>query len=154
MKKSKGKKEPSREQLGSPTPAPTKEASVSSVRRWLVLLCCLAVGGAGTYFVLNAYIFPKLPDSVVGTWQVTGGELNGTQMTFHRDGTFSSIVTIDGRDIPIEARVALHDKTLRFTIVNGFTGKQETKTQTVRSLTETEMIVEESGATSKLVRVK
>ena len=104
--------------------------------------------------MLTTYVFAQLPDEIVGTWQVKDGEMNGTRMIFHRDGAFTSIVTIDGRDISIEARVALHDKTLRFTIVNGLTGKQETKTQTIRSLTETEMIVDEGGATSRLVRVK
>jgi hypothetical protein len=154
MKKVKSKKVGSREKQGSTAPVPTRTVPQSSVRRWLILFGCLALAGGGTYFVLTTYVIAKIPDEIVGTWQVKGGEMNGTKMTFHRDGTFTSMVTIEGRDIPIEARVALYDKTLQFTIVNGLTGKQETKTQTIRGLTETEMIVEESGATSKLIRVK
>ena len=132
MKKLKSRKEGSREKQRSAAPAPTKAAAPSSKFRWLVLLGCLAVAGTGTYFVLTTYVLPQLPDEIVGTWQVKGGEMNGTKMTFHRDGTFTSMVTIEGRDIPIEARVALYDKTLQFTIVNGLTGKRETKTQTIR----------------------
>jgi uncharacterized protein (TIGR03066 family) len=154
MKKHKGKKDGTRVKQASPTPAPTKTRPPSSELRWLLLLACLVVSLAATYFVLTTYVWPPIPDSMVGTWEVKGGEMGGTRMTFHRDGTFSSMVTIEGRDIPIEAHVELHDKTLRFTIVNGLTRREETKTQTIRSLTETEMIVEESGATSTLVRVK
>jgi uncharacterized protein (TIGR03066 family) len=154
MKKLKGKKEGSREKQRNAAPAPAKAAVPSSMYRWLVLLSCLAVAGGATYFVLTTYVIAQIPAEIVGTWQVKGGEMDGTKMTFYRDGSFTSMVTIEGRDIPIEARVTVRDKTLQFSIVNGLSGKRETKTQTIRSLTETEMVVEEGGATSKLVRVK
>ncbi len=136
------------------TPAPGKPGPPPLLPRWLVVLVGLAGSGAASYFVLTTYVLPKLPDALVGTWQVRGGEMNGTQMTFQRDGTFTALVNLDGREVPVQARVEFHDKTLRFIVVNGLTGKEETKTQTIKSLTEKEMIVEENGATSKLVRVK
>lgn len=154
MKKLKGKKERTREKQGSQSPAPAKLGRFSSGPRWLLLLVGLAASGGATYFVLTTYLWPPIPDTIVGTWKVMGGEMDGTRMTFDRDGNFSSKVTIDGSEIPVEARVALRGKTLRFVVVNGLTGREETKTQTIQRLTETEMTVEESGATSKLVRVK
>jgi len=153
MNKLKSKKAMTHGKQRSAVQTPANTPAPSSMSRWMVILVCLVVAGGGSYFVMTSYVIAQVPAEIVGTWQVKGGEMNGTKMTFHRDGTFTSMVTIEGRDIPIEARVAVHDKALQFTIVNGFTGKQETKTQTVRSLTETEMIVEEGGVTSKLVRV-
>jgi len=154
MKKGKSKKEGTRDKQLGTTRGRVKASPFPSELRWLLLLVGLAVSGAATYFVLTTYIWPPIPDTIAGTWQVKGGEMDGTRMTFQRDGTFSSMVTIDGRDIPIVARVALHDKILQFTIATGPAGREETKTQTIRSLTESEMIVEEGGATSTLVRVK
>lgn len=154
MNKLKSKKAVTRDKQRNAVPAPTSPAASSLMPRWLVLLGCLALAGGGMYFVMTSYVIAQVPAEIVGTWQVKGGEMDGTKMTFHRDGSFTSMVTIEGRDIPIEARVAVRDKTLQFSIVNGLSGKRETKTQTIRSLTETEMVVEEGGATSKLVRVK
>lgn len=141
-----------------PRPIPANVGKASTVLTWrrlLIPLLCLAASGAGTYFVLTTYVFAKLPESIVGVWRVEGGEMHGARMTFHRDGAFTAKVRLDdGREVLVDARVELRNKTLRFTYANPATGKDDVKNQTIRSLTPTEMVVDEGGGAAKLVRVE
>jgi hypothetical protein len=150
MKKTTGKTEASATGLTS-APAPSRH---SAKFRWLLVLGCLAISAFTTYFVLTTYVLAKLPDTIVGTWRIENGDLKGDKMTFLRDGTFTAQVTAeDGRVAPVTARVELHDKTLRYIFEMPGAGRQE-RVQTIKSLTPTEMIVEEGGVPCKLVRVK
>lgn len=125
------------------------------VWKWALALLFISLTAGVTYAVFHFIILSKIPPEVVGTWRVEGGEMHGTRMTFHRNGTFKSLVRLDdGRDVLVEARVELRDKTLRFVYANPATGRNDTRTQTIKSLTPTEMIVQEGGGTSKLVRVE
>jgi hypothetical protein len=144
MKKLMSKNERSREKQESSTPVPAKMSLAST--RWLIWLALLVVAGVGTFFVVTAYVLPKLPDSIVGTWRMEEG---GETLTFRRDGTFTFMVKVKGSEVPVEARVELADKTLRYIIPNF-----PSRTQTILKLTDKEMIVEENGVSAKLIRVE
>lgn len=151
MKKLKDKIAELRQKRGSPPPAP-KTTGRSSSKLLAVVFLVLSAGA--TYFLLTTYVFAKIPDTIVGTWRVESGDMKGDKMTFHRDGTFTAMVAADdGKVAPVTARVELHDQTLRYIFEMPGAGRQE-RMQTIKSLTPTEMIVEEGGASCKLVRVQ
>lgn len=131
-------------------PAPPKQAR----RRWPLLLVCLVAAAAATYFVLTAFLWAKLPDAIVGTWRAEDGELQGSKVTFYRDGTFHVRMDIEGQEVLVEAHVELRDKTLRYTIPNALTKRNDVKSQSIQSLTADEMVLVEKGITSRLVRIK
>ena len=154
MKKLKNKIEETRQRRGIQPPAPAKSGPSSSKLHWLIVFGCLALAGGATYFVLTTYVLAKLPDTIVGTWRVESGVMKGDRMTFHRDGTFTAMVAADDGEVaPVTARVELHDKTLRYIFEMPGAGRQE-RIQNIKSLTPTEMIVDEGGASCKLVRVE
>jgi hypothetical protein len=132
----------------------TRVGPLSSIRHWLLVIVCLAVSGGASYFVLTTYVFARLPATIVGSWRVESGEMKGDTMTFHRDGTFTAMVRAnDGSVAPVKARVELRDETLRYIFEMPGAGRQE-RTQTIKSLTPTEMIVQEGSGTCRLVRIE
>jgi hypothetical protein len=122
-------------------------------RTWLVSGALFLVAGAGVYFALAWYLRPTLPDEIVGDWRIEGGEMNGTRVSFARDGTFKTFVIVDGKEVEVKAAVQKHNDTLHYTMVLPDTGQQVTKTQTIKSLTEREMVIEENHQQSRLVRI-
>lgn len=127
----------------------------STAARFLILSVCFAAAAAGSYFLFQNFIFAQLPNEIVGAWGVEGGDQDGATLEFHRNGSFVARVNLQGREGIVHARVAVQDKKLQFTSMNPHTGKEETKTQIIKHLTEKEMILEEpNGRTSKLVRLE
>lgn len=79
--------------------------------------------------------------------------MNGARLSFTRDGRFKALLTVNGREAEVDALVEKRDDTLRYTFFSPETGKRETKVQTIKSLTDREMVVEENRQLSRLVRV-
>jgi hypothetical protein len=122
-------------------------------RGWLLGGPLFLVSAVVAYFLVTALLRPTLPDSIVGDWRIEGGDLKGARFSFTRDGKFKAVLTVNGRPVEVDALVEKRDDTLRYTIVNPATGKKEIKVQTIKSLTEREMIVEENRQQSRLVRI-
>ncbi len=144
-------KEPAR-QVNQPPQEPRTPAS-ASLRKYLfggLLFVAAVVLG---YFVVTWLLRPTLPDSIVGEWRMAGGDIDGTRFSFARDGTFKAKLTVNGKEVEVQAHVEMHDDTLRYTILNPATGKNEIKIQTIKSLTDQEMVVEENRQQSRLVRI-
>ena len=142
MKKLKDKIAETRARRGISALAPVAPGRAFSVRHWLLVFILVSVCGAATYFVLTTYVLARLPDTIVGTWRVDSGAMKGDTMTFERDGTFTAMVKADeGGAAPVKARVEMRDDTLRYIFELPGVGRQE-RTQTIKSLTPTEMIVQ------------
>jgi uncharacterized protein (TIGR03066 family) len=122
-------------------------------RTWLVTGALFLVAGAVAYFALGWFLRSTLPDEIVGDWRIEGGEMNGTRVSFASDGTFKTLVTVDGKDVEVRATVQKHGNTLHYTMTLPDTRQRMTRTQTIKSLTGREMIVEEDREQSRLVRI-
>jgi hypothetical protein len=111
------------------------------------------VPAVAAYLIARAYLRPALPDSIVGKWRIEGGDMDGARISFAPNGDFKAILDVDGRAVAVDASVAKQGDTLRYAIVNPQTGRTETKVQTITSLCERAMVVEENGQRSRLVRI-
>ena len=78
--------------------------------------------------------------------------MSGAQHSFSRDVQFTATFVVDGKEAQVDAVVQKHSDTLRYTIVAP-NGRTTTKTQTIKRLTEQEMINEENRQQSRLVRI-
>jgi uncharacterized protein (TIGR03066 family) len=124
-----------------------------SMRRWLAAGALFLIAGGAAYLATSWLLRTTLPDDIVGEWRIEGGEMNGSRVSYARDGTFKTLVTVEGKEVEVKATVQKDGDTLRYTIVFPDTGKVMTRTQTIKSLTASEIIVEENRQQSRLVRI-
>jgi uncharacterized protein (TIGR03066 family) len=119
-------------------------AERSRARRvWLLAIVLVGVVAAASCAVF-AFVLPdSIPPEVVGKWRVTGGDWQGMTLEFTRNGTMIGKATINGSDRELEGQATVSGNTLRTTTTNPFTGKAETGTQAIITLTETEFVVED-----------
>jgi hypothetical protein len=128
-----------------------------AVLRRFVILAAVFGGATVAAFLTYRWLRPALPEGIVGTWRVDGGEQAGAVLEFRRDGSFQALMDWPGKRQKgvVEARVEMVGEMIRFISVNPITKKEETKTQTVEHLTSREMVlVDQRGARSKLIRVE
>ena len=123
--------------------------------KWLVVVIAIALV-AGASYAACVFLLPgRIPPELVGQWRVVGGKLDGPTFEFSRDGTMISAFRTDGKELAMEGTAEVTDKTLRTTTTSPFTGKAETGTQTIVTLTETEFVTEDArGARVKMARVR
>jgi hypothetical protein len=129
----------------------------ASGRGRIVFLASLFAAALVIAFLAYRWLRPGLPEGVVGQWRVQGGAQTGALLEFRRDGSFQALMDWPGEREKgvVEARVEIEGETIRFLSVNPVTRREEAKTQTIKQLTETEMILEDQrGARSKLIRVE
>src|SRR5262245_60770958 len=119
---------------------------------WLFAGALVLVAAALSYFVLGWLLGPTLPAELVGEWRIVGGEMDGARLTFARDGSFTATLMVDGKPSQMEATVEKQGGKLRYTMVTP-DGRTMTKSQTIKLLTEWEMIIEENRQQSRLMRI-
>jgi uncharacterized protein (TIGR03066 family) len=120
--------------------------------KWAVALAVVAIGATATYALFAYVIFPKIPNELVGRWRVVSGQLQGATFEFHRNGTMIGTMTVNGKDNMLEGTAQSDGKTLHTTTTNPLTGKAETGTQTIVTLTETEFVTEDARGTRITMR--
>ncbi len=103
-----------------------------------------------------AWVLPgPIPQELVGEWRVAGGPLNGMTLEFKRNGTMTGRTTVDGQERVLEGSAAVEGNVLRTTTVNPGTGRAETGTQTIVTLTETDLVTEDArGSRVAMKRVR
>jgi uncharacterized protein (TIGR03066 family) len=141
---------------GTTTVANARATACAGGRRYM-LLAGLFAAALLVGFLAYRWLRPGLPEEVVGTWRVQGGEQAGAVLEFRRDGSFQALMDWPGKREKgvVEARVEVEGETIRFLSVNPITQREEAKMQTIKQLTETEMVLEDQrGARSKLIRVE
>src|SRR5262245_58374796 len=110
--------------------------------KWLFALIVIALVAGGAFVVFPMVLPGKIPAELVGEWHVVEGPLSGMTLAFRRDGTMTGKAIVDGTERELEGTAEVTGNTLRTTTKNPFTNKSETGTQTIITLTETELVTE------------
>lgn len=134
-------------------PPPTPASSPWPRRLLLILLAVLATGGA--WAVAEFVMEPTIPRELVGKWVVVEGPQEGATFDFFRDGTMVGKVNLGGKEGIIKATVRVEGNKILSTTKNPQTGKDDTRTQVIRTLNDKELVVEdEQGKLLKMERAK
>jgi uncharacterized protein (TIGR03066 family) len=122
--------------------------------RWAVAVVCVALSAAATFAVCEYLLLSKVPRALLGKWVVAEGELEGATLEFFRDGTMRLRFSKEGKQLDDTVKIRTEDKTLWSTTRNPMTGKVETASQTIVSLTDSQCVLEdEKGTVLRLDRV-
>jgi uncharacterized protein (TIGR03066 family) len=116
-------------------------------RKWVLVIAIIAIAFVASFAVFEFVLPGKLPSELVGEWRVVGGPMNGMTLQFKRNGTMIGKATVQGKDSEMEGQAEVAGNTLRTTTTNPFTGRPETGTQTIITLTETEFVTEDPKGT-------
>ena len=123
---------------------------------WLLVLACLVGGYVATCALVEYVIWPRIPSALVGQWRLQDSKQDVT-LEFSRNGAFTARATVAGKEGVVHARAQLDDaneKVLHIISVNPQTKEEVKKTHIIRSLTKTELVMEDpTGEVSKFVRV-
>jgi uncharacterized protein (TIGR03066 family) len=99
-----------------------------------LLVGCLIVAGGASWAFAEFVLWNTLPAELVGKWVVVGGEQDGATFDFYRNGTMVGNVNVQGRHGIVNATVAVEGNKLLTTTRNPNTGREETRSQTIRTL--------------------
>jgi uncharacterized protein (TIGR03066 family) len=135
-------------QTATPTPAVSQPPRGGlRLPKWLLFVGCIALV-AGVTFVVFEFVLPgRVPPELAGKWRVVGGPMDGTVFEFQRNGTMIGRRPMGDREGRIEGTAEVIDQTLRTTTTNPYTGRTETGTQIIVTLTETEFVTEDARGT-------
>jgi uncharacterized protein (TIGR03066 family) len=138
--------------------AATQRSAQASPRRWprwLLLAGVFLVVAAVSAGVLEYVVRSTLPSALVGKWIVETGGQKGATFDFGRDGTMVCRINVEGRVDVVEGHVRVEGHKMHTTARNHYTGRDDTGIQTIRSLTERELVVEDDrGEVVRMVRVE
>jgi uncharacterized protein (TIGR03066 family) len=126
-----------------------------SPSKWFVALIVIALV-AGSAFAIFTLVLPdKVPPELIGAWRVVDGPLGGMTLEFRRDGAMTGKAMVAGEERELEGTAEVVGTTLRTTTKNPFTNRAETGTQTIVSLTETELVTQDTeGMRVKMTRLR
>lgn len=127
----------------------------SRVPRWLVPLLTVVGAAAVGYLATQQFLPHPVPRALVGKWLAVGGDMDGATLEFQRNGAMIGTVNMKGKEGKISAQVQVEGRSLRITTINPFTKMPETDTQTIRTLEEDRLVLEDhKGTVLKLERLK
>jgi hypothetical protein len=136
-----------------PQPQRTKIPIATST--WVLVGLILILGGVGTLFVYEFFIWTKVPPALVGLWEINEGPTKGGTFEFFRNGTMEVLVPTKKREVNYTGRIIVRDKTLVEIARDPRTGEKATRKSLIRELTATTLILElENGDVLKLVRLE
>jgi hypothetical protein len=106
-------------------------------------------------YLVDFVLWPRIPSELVGAWRSQGGEVGEVTLEFQPNGAFMAYTMVNGKKGGTLATAGVEDKLLHIKSTNPRTGKEETKTHVIRSLTESELTLEDpTGVVSKFVRLR
>jgi hypothetical protein len=119
----------------------------SKGRLWLIMLLCL-LGSAVVSFVAFKYVVPGIlgagiPPELVGTWQVTEGNLQGATLEISWYGTATAVLYKQGKKEITNSSAKVVGKILLLTSRDATTGAEETVAQNILQLTPDELIIQD-----------
>jgi uncharacterized protein (TIGR03066 family) len=114
-----------------------------SLLHWAVLGLCLLLVGGGTWAFFEFVVWNTLPSQLVGKWVIQGGEQDGATLDFSRSGIMVGRMNHRGTLAIVNARARVEGKTLFITTRNPNTRADETRAQTMKTLTATELVIED-----------
>jgi hypothetical protein len=123
---------------------------------WLLVLACLVGGYVATCVLVENVLWPRIPSALAGKWHAQDSKQEVT-LEFSRNGAFTARATLAGKEGVVYARAQLDDaneKALHIISVNPQTKEEVKKTHIIRSLTKTELVMEDpTGEVSTFVRL-
>ena len=140
---------------GETGPAPERTGIGIAPSTWVLLGLFLILGGVGTLFVFEFFIWTKVPPALVGYWEVNEGPQKGGSYDFFRNGTAEVLVKTRKGEVTYKAQVVVRHKTLVETVKDRETGERATRKSIIRELTADSLILElEKGNVLKMVRIE
>jgi len=137
--------------LTPPRPVPEKR----SWKRPLFLVLTLLIAGGATWAFCVFVLWNKMPPELIGKWVVTEGPQVGATFDFYRGGTMVGHVNAAGNEAIVNASVRVEDKKIYSTTKNPQTGHDDTMVLTIRTLTATNLMVEDGqGQLLKMERAE
>jgi uncharacterized protein (TIGR03066 family) len=131
----------------APAPPPRRRL------RWLGVACCFVLACGTAYVLAENFLVTRIPEALVGTWKVVGGEQDGVTLRFHRNGAFEAHVRRGDQEPVVRGHVEVEDKQVHIISQDSATGAKDKKTHIIRSISENEMVLEDPrGVASRLVR--
>jgi uncharacterized protein (TIGR03066 family) len=138
-------------------PAPVAHAQKGTSWKLRALLgLCLLVSAGGTWAITEFVVWNKLPQELVGKWEVVQGppEFEEAEVQFHRSGKMIGHFNDRGMDRPMEADVRVEGDKLYITTRRPSTGEEHVSVQTIRTLNERQLIVaDERGMVIRMARI-
>ncbi|HMF16209.1 MAG TPA: hypothetical protein VKE98_03340 [Gemmataceae bacterium] len=132
-------------------PQPQCARNPIATSTWVLVGLILILGGVGTLFVFEFFVWTRVPPALVGVWEINEGPPKGTTFDFDRNGDMELIPNF-GNGKSRKARVIVRDKTLVMSEPDR-TGKELKIEYTIRELTADTLILElENGDVLKMVR--
>jgi uncharacterized protein (TIGR03066 family) len=128
--------------------APTHGSGRFFSRR-LVLFLIFLLAGAGTWAFFEFVVWNKIPSELVGKWDIVDGpkEYREAVFEFYRNGTMEGRVDRGDMLHIIRSTIQLDGKKLIITSRHPETGAEKVQVQTIRTLTDRELIVEDERGT-------
>ena len=126
------------------TPQSQPPAVQAGLKRWHLIVLGLLVA-TGTWAFLEFVVWNKLPAELVGKWVVTDGPQEGATFDFYRSGKMVGHVNNAGKLAIVHATVTVQDNKIYSTSRHPQTGQQSTVVQTIRTLTNNELVVEDQN---------
>jgi uncharacterized protein (TIGR03066 family) len=122
------------------------------LKRWVAILLVIGIV-TSVSFVAFSFLLPgRIPPELVGQWRVIEGPLEGMTIEFKRDGTMIGRAVIDGKEGEINGTVEVDGDTLHTTTKNPYTGKRETGSQRIVTLTETDLVTQDGKGKPVVMR--
>jgi uncharacterized protein (TIGR03066 family) len=141
----KAAKKPRRVEAAAPA------AISESRRRWLLIVAFFAAA-IGTWAAFEFVVWNHVPTALVGKWVVTSGPQEGATFEFFRGGRLIAHVNQAGNLAVVDARIRVQGETIYSKTQHPVTGESTTTVQTIRSLTQTDLTVEDSQGKKLFMR--
>ena len=135
--------------------APAKGAG-GAFRRWGVRCLCLLCAGVCTWAFMEFVVWNKLPGKLVGSWEVVQGpaEYKEAVFEFYRSGKMVGRLNDNEKMRIMNAVVSVEGDKLQIKTRRPMSGEEHVSVQTIRNLSETELVVaDEHGRVMKMARI-
>jgi hypothetical protein len=142
-------------EIGAEVPATPKFAEKPG-RGWRLpgLMLLLLIGATAGSYIVFRFVLPSVPRELVGTWQVTKGDLKGATLEFRWYGTGIATMPKDGKNQSLESSVRVRGKRIFMTSKSPITRLDETVIQTIVQITDEELVIrDQDDVTYHLIRI-
>jgi uncharacterized protein (TIGR03066 family) len=117
-----------------------------------MLVLVFFVAAIGSWAVFEFVVWNHVPAELVGKWVVTSGPQEGATFEFTRGGRLIAHVNQAGNLAVVDARIRVEGETILSTTKHPATGESTTMVQTIRTLTGTDLTVEDSQGKKLFMR--
>jgi uncharacterized protein (TIGR03066 family) len=120
--------------------------------KWLVILLVVGVVAGVSFAAFELLLPARIPPELVGEWRVVEGPLKGMTLEFKRNGAMTGRAVIDGKAGEMDGTAEVDGDILRTTTKNPLSGKRETGSQHIVTLTDTDFVTQDDKGTRVVMR--